>query len=486
MFLPLLVGPAKIAAPKPNVVLILVDDLGWQDTSLAFGLPRKWLGSHFHTPNVEKLAARGVQVTQAYASAPVCTPTRTALLSGKNPARTHITNWVHSGQDTDGPHPDLTLPEWAMKGLQPTGDTLADRFRQAGYRTVEIGKAHFGAAGSAGANPESLGFDQSIAGSAAGHPSSYYGLENFAAKRNSSSDPPAHNDVPDLEAYHGKDVYLEEALTEEATKVIGQAAKDAKPLFLWYAPYAVHMPIQPNKRLLGRYKGLDPTEAAYATMVESVDNSLGAIEKALRANRQWENTIIVFTSDNGGLSQSGRGGPPNLHNLPLRSGKGSLYEGGTRVPLVIAGPGIAQGKTLAQSFQSSTDLNSTLGDLAGVSSPAEDGLSFAAALRSGLDAPRKEPLVWHYPHHRGWAGPGLEPCSAIRVGDFKAIFFYAQRRWELYNLKNDIGETRDLSNTRKDKLKELADALLYELKRMGAQFPGDAKTSESILPLPPP
>lgn len=474
---------AMQSASKPNVVLFLVDDLGWQDTSLSLGLPEKTVGRHFRTPNLEELASQGVQVTQAYASCPVCTPSRVALLTGVNPARNHITSWVHSGQDTESPYPGLDLSDWNKRGLQP-GDakTLAEAFRADGYQTVQIGKAHFGAAGTAGADPKNLGFDVSIAGSAAGNPNSYYGLDGFAAKKKGPTDPPAHNDVPDLEAYHGKDIYLEEALAIEGSKIIENAAKIGKPLFLWYAPYAVHTPLMANKRLVGRYKNLDPKELAYATMVESVDNALGTLQAALKKAGQLENTYILFTSDNGGLSQTARGGLPNLHNLPLRSGKGSAYEGGTRVPLVVAGPGIPRGKILKDTWLSSADLYSTLAEFANLKVDPRDGKSFAQSLMTGQEAPRSEPMLWHFPHHRGWGGPGLEPFTSIRHGDFKAIFFYGTRRWELYNLKKDLGETSDLSMSQPAKLRQLADLMLSELKRMGATLPIDGKTGAPIEP----
>jgi len=403
-------------------------------------------------------------------------------LTGVNPARNHITSWVHSGQDTDGPHPELKLPDWNKRGLQP-GDikTLAEAFRDSGYRTVQIGKAHFGAAGTPGAKPTNLGFDFSVGGSAAGHPSSYYGEQNFAAKRESGA-APAHNDVPDLEAYHGQNIFLEEALAKEGSKVIEGAAQDGKPLFLWYSPYAVHTPLQANRKLLGPYRGLDPREQAYATLIESVDNALGTLETSLKRAGQWENTIILFTSDNGGLSQTARGGPPNLHNLPLRSGKGSAYEGGTRVPLVVAGPRIVKAKTLSETWINSADLFATLADLAAVPVSSRDGKSFATNFRTAQESRRPDALIWHYPHHRGWGGPGLEPFTSIRQGDFKAIFFYAPRKWELYNLKNDLGETRELSRSQPERLRELADLMLRELRRMDAQLPADAKTGVEIEP----
>jgi len=483
MLLPLALGLHLIAPKHPNVVFFLVDDLGWQDTSLNFGVPAKMVGQHFRTPNVEKLAKRGVQVNQAYSACPVCTPSRVALLTGQNPARNHITSWVHSGQDTEEPYPGLISPQWATKGFQPgQGVTLPTLFHNEGYRTVQIGKAHFGAEKTLGANPTHLGFDRTIAGSAAGNPNSYYGLDNFAAKKKNPTDPPVHNDVPDLDAYHGKDIFLEEALAQEGAKEIAATAKSGKPLFLWFSTYAVHTPLMPNKRLVGHYKGLDPKELAYATMVETYDNALGTLVDALKAAGQLDNTIIIFTSDNGGLSVVARGGYPNLHNLPLRSGKGSAYEGGTRVPLVFAGVGIPQGKVLEKTWITGTDMFATIANLAGVKAVAPDGHSFAEVIEGAKDAPRNEPNIWHFPHNRGGGGPGLEPFSAIRMGDFKAIFFYGPRRWELYNLKRDIGETADLATENPTKLKELAGRLLADLERMGAQFPVDERSGQVVKP----
>lgn len=483
MLLPLIAISHLGLVRQPNVVLFLVDDLGWQDTSLSFGIPEKIVGRHFRTPDLASLAARGTQVNQAYSSSPVCTPTRVALLTGTNPARNHITNWVQTGQDTDEAIPGMDFSKWNMNGVQPHDyQTLPEIFKAAGYHTLQVGKAHFGAGGTQGANPTTLGFDRTIGGSAAGHPSSYYGLQNFAAKKSSPNAPPAHNDVPDLKAYHGKDIYLEEALASEASKEIAQLGKSQKPMFLWFATYAVHAPIQPNRKYLSHYRNLDPTEAAYATMVETYDAALGTLISAFKAAGQLDNTIFVFTSDNGGLSESMRGGYLNMHNLPLRSGKGSAYEGGTRVPLVFAGPSVPAGKTLSKTWMTSTDLFATIPALANLRAKAEDGFSFSDAIRNTKDAPRSEVSVCHYPHNRGFRGPGLEPFSSIRMGSFKAIFFYISQRWELYNLDLDIGETREVSTKRGDKLKEMAEKLKSELKRMNAQFPTDLKTGKPIEP----
>ncbi len=469
-----LLALSLISLSRPNVVLILVDDLGWQDTSLSFGVSNRLVGSHFRTPNLRKLSARGIQVNQAYSSSTVCTPTRSALLTGIHPARSKITNWVRDGGDTDGGHPTLDSPKWNSNGLQP-GDarTLADIFKASGYTTIQIGKAHFGAEKTLGADPTKLGFDLSIGGSSAGQPSSYYGLDNFAVKGTKPSEPGNFRDVPGLDQYHGKDIYLETALALEARKVIESNGKAAKPIFLWYSPFAVHTPIQANRALIKKYENLDPVEAAYATMVESVDNAIGTIETAFRKIGQWENTIVVFTSDNGGLTQVARGGYPNLNNMPLRSGKGSAYEGGIRVPFVIAGPGIVKGKVFKNLSLTSVDLFATLPALAGIPANKVDGVSVADSFRSGVDQERSEPLIWHYPHHRGFNGPGYEPHSSIRQGKFKAIYFYGTKSWELYNLEVDLGETRDIRLLQKPVLSELAQSMIKGLIEMKAQYPID-------------
>ncbi len=492
------------------MIVFLVDDLGWQDTSLSFGLPEKVTGRHFRTPNLEKLASRGLTVNQAYSASPVCTPTRASLISGFSPARTRITNWVSTGGDTDPNHPSHGKFAWASEGLQAGKWDLLPGLLQRGLcHTAYFGKAHFGAGGTYGAYPNTLGFSTTIGGGALGHPNSYYGLQNFAAKKKSPSDPPAFNDVPGLEKYHGKDIFLDEALALEAADFIRTWASSKGRFFMVFAPYAVHTPIQPNKRYLKKYldKGLDPTEAAYATMVETVDAALGTIVQTLRQAEQLDNTIIIFTSDNGGLSESSRGGIRNQHNLPLRSGKGSAYEGGIRVPFVIAGPGIPRGKSLKKTPIITTDLTATLWALQGRPAnpdtdppkdiPAlegeiptfgdffKDSANLAECFRNVQEAPQRS-LYWHYPHYRGLRGPGLEPFSAVRKGDFKLIYFYLDRRWELYNLANDIGETVNLARIPSPKNREigqdLAERLIGYLKECEAQFPVEAKTGKPIEP----
>lgn len=378
------------------------------------------------------------------------------------------------------------------------------------FDTAYFGKAHFGAGGTSGAYPDTLGFSTTVGGGALGHPSSYYGLQNFAAKKKSPSGPPAFNDVPGLEKYHGKDIFLDEALALEASDYIRSTASAGRCFFMVFAPYSVHTPIQPNKRYLKKYldKGLDPTEAVSATMVETVDAALGTILQSLRQTNHLENTLIVFTSDNGGLSQSARGGVRNQHNLPLRSGKGSAYEGGIRVPFVIAGPGIPQGKVLKSIPVITTNLTATLWALqyrdrqnklaATLEDPLpkeeevpkfdhlfQDSGNLAEYFSKAREAPQRS-LYWQYPHYRGFQGPGLEPFSAIRKGDYKLIYFYLDKRWELYNLSNDLGETVNLARLPNPKNREIAEGLaermVRHLKDCEAQYPVDGKTGTPIVP----
>lgn len=472
---------------RPNVVIVLVDDLGWQDTSLSFGVTPKIVGSHFRTPNLERLSKRGVTVNNAYSSGPVCTPTRVSLLTGYSPAKTRVTNWVSDGGDTDPNHSSIASVAWNGRGLQP-GEykTLPELFRQAGYLTAHIGKAHFGSRGTPGADPHRLGFDINVAGGSLGHPNSYYGSDSFASKKNSAPGT-APNDVPGLESYHGKDIYLEEALSKEAEKVIQRAKSEQKPLFLLFAPYAVHTPIMPNKKLLAKYErsGLDSVEVAYGTMVESVDMALGAIVNSLEKKGMLQDTYVVFTSDNGGLSQSARGGPKNLHNLPLRSGKGSAYEGGFRVPFVLAGPDVPAAVSMSKTVLVTADLYPTLLDLAKVPYAPVEGRSLASNFRSATDI-ATGPRYWHYPHFRGLSGPGLEPFSAIRDGDFKLIYFYLDQRWEMYNLSADAGETVDLikimNPERHRKFEELGGKLLKWLEECKASYPISKATGDPVIP----
>lgn len=319
---------------QPNIIIFFVDDMGWQDCSLPFHNQKTKWNEIYHTPNLEKLAAEGMKFTHAYA-APVCSPSRVSLMTGMNAIRHKVTNWtLWKNQSTDGKSGRLTPPTWNLNGISPVAGventvhatTLAQVLQQNNYRTIHVGKAHLAAAGTLGSDPRNLGFDVNIAGHAAGAPQSYYGLDNFGKNKGRDS----IWNVPGLEKYWGKDIFLTEALTLEAIAAMEQARLDQRPFFLHMAHYAVHAPIRADPRFVQKYyaMGMDSIEAKYASLVEGMDKSLGDIMQYLADQKLDQNTIILFLSDNGGLSANARGGTRHQHNTPLRSGKGSAYEGG--------------------------------------------------------------------------------------------------------------------------------------------------------------
>ena len=438
--LPTLILICACVFQKPNIIIFIVDDLGWQDTSISFHSEVTPLNERYHTPSLERLAKQATKYTNAYAAAPVCSPTRTSLMTGQSPARSHITYWtLYKDKDTSRPHPRLSPPKWNKDGLQPGDLTLPSLLKTAGYHTIHIGKAHFGAVDSAGGNPINLGFDVNVAGHGAGAPGSFYGKHRFMATREKMD---FNNkqvwDVPGLEKYHDEDIYLTEALTIEASQELEKAVKAGKPFFLHCSPYAVHTPIMPNDTYIDKYQDIHPKEAAYATMIESTDAMLGVLLDKLQTLGVADKTIVIFTSDNGGLSAVARGGEKHKHNAPLKSGKGSCYEGGVRVPLLVKD--LTGKQDLIDHYTITHDLFPTILNYAGVALPEDhiiDGISL-----DHLSADRV--IGWHQPHQWGASGPGIEPYTAIREGDWKLIFFHDGERFELYNLKVDIGEMNNV------------------------------------------
>lgn len=471
-------------AQQPNILLFLVDDLGWQDTSEPFHTePTEW-NRRYRTPNVERLADMGIKFTNAYSSSPVCTPTRTSLMSGKAPGRTRITYWTARG-DTSANHPTLKAPRWEWEGLQPEdGPTLPQILQASGYRTMHVGKAHFGFSGSKGADPRNLGFEINIAGSEIGHPGSFLGIHHFqAAKQIGGSEKKAYNDVPGLEKYHGQDIYLTDALTQEALPHIRQAARDHKPLFVNFAPYAVHTPIMANPALVDKYSHLPPREAAYASMIESYDIALGRLMREFSAAFEGRETIVIFFSDNGGLSAHARAGEPHIHNMPLRSGKGSWHEGGIRVPLIISRLG-AKDAEVADQPVIAHDLMPTILGMAGL--PLPSGIDGERIVDSELTVTARDQrsLTWHMPHKWGPTGPGIAPFSAIRRGDWKLIYRHADQGFELYNLRDDIGEMADLAERRPVTVRRLARELQAQLESQSAQMSIMKSTGQPVaLPM---
>ncbi|QKK10042.1 MAG: sulfatase-like hydrolase/transferase [Planctomycetota bacterium] len=495
---------AARAQQRPNIILFIVDDLGWQDTSVPFHTERTPFNDRYRTPHLEALAARGAKFTNAYASAPVCTPTRTSILTGKAPARTHITYWtLHKDTDTSVKRDDIAAPAWNLNGLQPgEHDLLPEILRDAGYRTIHVGKAHFGVHKSPGGDPTTLGFTVNIAGHASGGPASYYGLDHFTVAGRQGKPPhssPSVWDIPGLEAYHGHDIYLTEALAIEASRAIYDSVEAGEPFYMNFAPYAVHAPIMGNKRYEPNYPDLDSRERAYASMVETYDAALGALLTTLEETGQLDNTVIIFTSDNGGLSAHARGAAPDgntahTHNAPLRSGKGSAHEGGTRVPTIIAWPGVtdmspaARNNAVIDTPIISHDFFPTIISLAGLQTDhgpgddlAIDGRDLTPLLTDRpelFDAGRT--LGWTQPHQWGASGPGIWPFTSIRQGDWKLIYFHAGRRFELYNLADDLGETRDLAAEMPNQVAELARAMDAWIDETGLQLSIDKSTGRDI------
>lgn len=485
-------GPPPVRPPaRPNIVLFLADDLGWQDASVPFHAEITPFNRIYRTPGLERLAKTGVKFTQAYANS-VCSPSRVSLMTGLNAARHRVTNWtLKKDAGTDAKHPTLEMPEWNVNGLSPVpgiprtvhATPLPALLRGAGYRTIHVGKAHFGAIGTPGEDPRALGFDVNIAGHAAGGPGSYLGEQNFSGAWRKAD---RLWDVPGLEKYHGKDIFLTEALTLEAIRETERALDDSVPFFLYLAHYAVHVPFAEDRRFIGRYRemGLHPKEAMYAAIVEGLDKSLGDLLDLLDRRGVSDRTVVLFMSDNGGLSAHERGGEPHTHNRPLSSGKGSAREGGVRVPMIARWPGVAPAGSVCANPVIIEDFFPTILEIAGAAPPGPvDGRSFVPLLRAPAAPVPERPLFWHFPNHWGPTGPGIGPSSSVRIGDWKLIYYHADRSMELFNLREDLGETRNLAGSRPEERARLAAALREHLVRAGAQMPTDRKTGEKV-PLP--
>jgi arylsulfatase A-like enzyme len=449
----------------PNIVLIVVDDLGWRDLT-CYG------SSFYETPNLDRLAGEGLTFTDAYASAPVCSPTRASLLTGKYPVTVGVTDWIggHSvGRLCDVPYfAHLPLSEWS----------LANALKAGGYRTWHVGKWHLG---SALTWPEKHGFDVNIGGCHWGLPQSY--TSPYAC--------PTLTDGPDGE-------YLTDRLTDEAIALLSVPNPEGRPFFLNLWHYAVHTPIQSPPELVAKYEakarslGLDQEQAIetgeempgwhlagqhvqrrvvqsdprYAAMIENLDTNVGRLLDALEARGQADDTLVIFTSDNGGLSSCETS--PTC-NAPLAEGKGWMYDGGIRVPLIVRWPGVlaAGGSTTVPT--TSPDVYPTLLDVAGLDRLPEqhrDGVSLMPLLQGGeLD---RGPLFWHYPHYGNQGGT---PAAAVRDGRWKLIRFYEDESTELYDLVNDVSEGHDMAYEQPEIVRELATRLDEWLAATEAMIP---------------
>lgn len=435
----------SIAKP-PNVVLILADDLGWKDLG-CYG------SDYYLTPNIDKLAREGCRFTQSYSACTVCSPTRAALLTGKYPARLHLTDWIPGRMPEN---PKLLVPNWT-KNLAANEPTLADAFRSKKYVTASIGKWHLGEEQH---SPEQHGFNVNIAGSVAGSPKTYFAPWNLS----------------NLKPEGKPGEYLTDRLGKEAANFI--AENKHQPFFLYFPAFAVHTPIEAPSNIIAEYRkrnkpGLQHSHATYAAMVDRLDSAVGHIIQALDDHHLLDRTIIVVTSDNGGLL-------PITNNKPLRAGKGSAYEGGVRVPLMIRYPDSVPAGLVVNTPVITMDIVPTLLELANIPlNPSgssitgdigRDGESLAPLFRGNTSVPRTE-LFWHYPHHQHYQQQGAMPYAAIRKGDYKLIEFLNDDRVELYNIAKDIGETTNLAATDKNRVRELLDRLHAWQKEVNAQLP---------------
>lgn len=462
------------ANTQPNIVFFLVDDMGWQETSVPFHSKVTELNRRYRTPNMERLAAEGMKFTQAYASA-VCSPTRVSALTGMNAARHRVTNWtLRKNASPDNPHKTLQPPAWNVngicteEGIERTMQVtpLPSLLQEAGYRTIHVGKAHFGAKETPGDDPLNLGFDVNIAGHAAGGPGSYWGEKNFSAAWR--TDPPAVIwDVPGLETYHEQEIYLTEALTLEAIKAVEKSVAAQQPFYVYMSHYAVHAPWEKDDRFYQKYMntGLKPFEATLASMIEGMDKSLGDVMTALERLGVDQNTIVIFMSDNGSPSQCPR-------NLPLRGHKLTPYEGGIREPMIVKWPGVTQPASSCDVPLIIEDFFPSILELAGVNGRGRtkqivDGKSFVPLLKGKHTLDNSRAFVWHFPHN--YSGQG--PFSAIRQGAWKLIHHHADHRMELFNIETDIGETNNLAKDQPDKLTELARQLGNKLRSSNALMP---------------
>ena len=478
---------------RPNIILFLVDDMGWQDTSLPFWTQKTHYNEVYETPNMERLAAQGMMFTQSYACS-ISSPSRCSLFTGANASRHRVTNWtLQKNKSTDRPDKQLVPPEWNYNGIcQVSGinntfqaTSLAELLKQSGYHTIHCGKAHFGAIDTPGESPYHMGFEVNIAGHAAGGLASYLGEENYGHTKDGK--PTSLMSVPGLEKYWGTDTFVTEALTEEAIKALDHAKNLNQPFFLYMAHYAIHIPINKDMRFYQKYinKGMTPKEAAYATLIEGMDKSLGDLMNWLDKNGEADNTIIIFMSDNGGLaSEPGwRDGKIHTQNYPLNSGKGSAYEGGVREPMIVSWPGVVTPNTKCDKYLMIEDFYPTLLEMAQVKKYKTvqpiDGVSFMPLLTQTGDPSKRRSIFWNFPNNWGNNGPGINFVCAVRKGDWKLIYYYATGKKELFNITEDIGEQHDLAAQQPQIVKSLSKELGAYLRKVDAQRPSFKKTGKS-------
>ena len=447
----------NVPRKKPNFVFFLIDDLGWRDVG-CFG------STFYETPNIDRLARDGMRFTDAYAACPVCSPTRASIMTGKYPARLHLTDFL-VGRRWPKDSPIVPIPDW-QKFLPLEEVTIAEALKESGYATFFAGKWHLGLEGFW---PEDQGFDVNKGGIDRGGP--YGGKKYFSPYGN-----PRLEDGPPGE-------HLPLRLGRETADFI-EAHKDG-PLLAYLSFYSVHTPLMTTKELGAKYEAkqknapatawgqegerkvrLVQNHAVYAGMVEAMDTAVGIVLDRLDRLGLAENTAVFFMSDNGGLSTSE--GHPTA-NVPLRAGKGWLYEGGVREPMIVRAPGVTRPGSACTEPVISTDFYPTMLELAGLPlrpNQHVDGVSFVSLLEGRKMT--RGPIYWHYPHYGNQGGA---PGGAVRDGDWKLIEWYEDGRLELFNLRDDLGEANDLATAMPEKARELQKMLADWRRTVGAQMP---------------
>lgn len=535
---------------RPNIIFFLIDDNGWTDSQVAYGEEAYPFNGRYDTPNMLRLAEKGVIMTSGYAC-PLSTPTRTALMTGMNAAHERITTYGALVRDTptdaaggttgiinDNPDDPFGRSDWNWNGIQPEGvaipggkpvdhaltvTPLVRLLRDAGYHTIHVGKAHWAPAGTPGASPYNMGFTVNVAGSNAGYPRSYLSEENYGNTKELWQG----NAVMNLTEYYGTGTHLSEALTLEAKKALAEPISRHQPFYLYMSHYGTHTPIQPDMRYYRKYRdrGMDDGQAKYASMCEGMDKSLGDLMDFLEEKGVADNTVIILYADNGGHSIDARkGGVPHTQNAPLREGKGSVYEGGIREPLLVYVPGKTVGGMRINTPVGPEDFFPTILEMAGIQGyktiQPVDGESFyrlvtegsryvARAVADGRIASQKEanrfqvpasvsgldplrPIISHMPHQwRIEDQPEIDWMSAVRSGPWKLVYrmhnvlqipalpgdcdalqaAISAGVFELYNLDEDISEQHDLAASMPGKVADLVRLLGGRLRAWDANMP---------------
>ena len=464
-------APLASSAPK-NIVIFFVDDMGWTDLACT--------GSDFYeTPNIDALASQGVRFTSGYAACTVCSPSRAALMTGQSPARLHVTDFIPGHPFVNTP---LTIPEWT-RALEHEHLTIPELLKEHGYVSAHLGKWHLshrdgystGGADSPDPDfyPQPHGFDINIGGCEKGAPPSYfwpYGKgKDLETKKKNTIFETLPKDDKDREGE-----YLTDRLADEAVSLIDQFSTEKKPFFINFSFYNVHTPLMGRPDLVSKYEAklkanpdVKHNNVKYAAMVESVDEAVGKVIAKLEETGHRDDTLIIFTSDNGGLK------PNATDNSPLRQGKGGIYEGGIRVPLIIDLPGDGASGKLCHEPAITMDILPTIFEAIGKPLPEAvtsvlDGKSLIPLVKDPRADFDRKSLFWHYPHYHSM---GAQPYSAIRSGNWKLIEVIGQNKIELYDLSSDIHENNDLARTYLDKTKELYFELANWRKSIGAQMP---------------